>query len=84
MIDYKRPLCGARTRAGGSCRAKVVEGKRRCRMHGGLSTGPKTPEGIQRIVESNRRRKGEKRRQTGARPHDARSRVKGEGSDSAG
>ena len=40
-----RPLCGARTRAGRTCRAKVVPGKRRCRMHGGLSTGAKTAEG---------------------------------------
>jgi hypothetical protein len=29
------PRCGARTRAGGSCRAPAVRGKRRCRMHGG-------------------------------------------------
>jgi hypothetical protein len=30
------PRCGVRTRAGGSCRAPVVRGKRRCRMHGGV------------------------------------------------
>jgi hypothetical protein len=29
------PRCGARTRAGGSCRAPATHGKRRCRMHGG-------------------------------------------------
>ena len=29
------PRCGARTRAGGSCRSPAVRGKRRCRMHGG-------------------------------------------------
>lgn len=45
-----RPLCGARTRAGGACAAKVVPGKRRCRLHGGLSTGPKTPEGRARAL----------------------------------
>jgi uncharacterized protein YjcR len=27
--------CGARTRAGGACRAPAVRGKKRCRMHGG-------------------------------------------------
>ena len=27
--------CGAKTRAGGSCRAPAMHGKRRCRMHGG-------------------------------------------------
>lgn len=31
------PRCGARTRAGGSCRAAAVRGKARCRMHGGAS-----------------------------------------------
>jgi hypothetical protein len=29
------PRCGARIRAGGSCRSPAVRGKRRCRMHGG-------------------------------------------------
>jgi len=29
------PRCGARTRAGGSCRSPAVHGKKRCRMHGG-------------------------------------------------
>ena len=31
------PRCGARTRAGGSCRAPATHGKRRCRMHGGAA-----------------------------------------------
>src|SRR5262245_4962055 len=36
------PRCGARTRQGRPCRMAVVElGKRRCKFHGGLSTGPK-------------------------------------------
>ena len=50
------PLCGAKTRAGGECRMRVVAGKRRCRLHGGLSTGPRSEEGRARIAESNRRR----------------------------
>jgi hypothetical protein len=29
------PRCGAKIRAGGSCRSPAVRGKRRCRMHGG-------------------------------------------------
>ncbi|MGX9352354.1 HGGxSTG domain-containing protein [Shimia sp. W99] len=36
-----RPTCGAKTRSGGQCQARVVPGMRRCRLHGGLSTGPK-------------------------------------------
>jgi hypothetical protein len=30
------PRCGAKVRAGGSCRSPAVRGKRRCRMHGGV------------------------------------------------
>jgi hypothetical protein len=51
----KAPRCGARTRAGGSCLAPAVRGKRRCRMHGGLSTGPRTPEGAARAARANLR-----------------------------
>lgn len=32
-----RPLCGARTRAGASCRQPAMRGGFRCRMHGGAS-----------------------------------------------
>jgi hypothetical protein len=34
-----RPRCCAKTRAGAPCIMRVVPGKRRCRFHGGLSTG---------------------------------------------
>ena len=51
-----RPLGGARTRAGGSCKAKAVRGKARCRMHGGLSTGPRSVEGRERIAAVQRER----------------------------
>jgi hypothetical protein len=46
----KAPRCGARSRRRGGkpCRAPAVRGKRRCRMHGGASTGPRTPEGLAR------------------------------------
>jgi hypothetical protein len=52
----KRPLCGARCQDGHECRAHCVEARKRCRLHGGLSTGPKTEAGRLRIAESNRRR----------------------------
>jgi hypothetical protein len=43
------PRCGARSRrTGRPCRAPACRGHRRCRMHGGRSTGPKTPEGLKR------------------------------------
>ena len=38
------PRCGARTRSGCACRAPAMANGR-CRMHGGRSTGPRTPEG---------------------------------------
>ena len=44
------PLCGARTRSGTLCRKHPIKGKHRCRLHGGLSTGPKTAEGRARIA----------------------------------
>ncbi len=48
--------CGARTRRGTLCKCKPIPGKRRCKLHGGASTGPKTPEGRGRIAEAQRRR----------------------------
>ena len=48
--------CGARTRKGAPCRAKPIPGKARCKFHGGLSTGPRTPEGRARVAEAQRRR----------------------------
>ncbi|MEY8840642.1 HGGxSTG domain-containing protein [Cribrihabitans sp. XS_ASV171] len=52
----RRVRCGAKTRKGTPCRAKSVPGKRRCKFHGGMSTGARTPEGIERIREAQRRR----------------------------
>ncbi|MFO1099214.1 MAG: HGGxSTG domain-containing protein [Xanthobacteraceae bacterium] len=31
--------CGAKTRAGGACRCPALRGRKRCRLHGGLSPG---------------------------------------------
>jgi glucans biosynthesis protein len=31
--------CGAKTRAGSPCRRPPVQGRKRCRLHGGLSPG---------------------------------------------
>ncbi|WP_374607268.1 HGGxSTG domain-containing protein [Thermomonas sp.] len=46
-----RVQCGAtRHRDGQPCQAKSEPGKRRCRFHGGRSTGPRTPEGKARSL----------------------------------
>lgn len=52
----RRVVCGAKTRKGTPCRMKSEPGKRRCKFHGGKSTGARTPEGIERIREAQRRR----------------------------
>lgn len=44
------PRCGARCQDGHACRGPVVPGRKRCYHHGGLSTGPKTPEGKARCT----------------------------------
>lgn len=54
----RRVVCGAKTRKGTTCKCKSIPGKRRCKFHGGLSTGPKTEEGKARIAEAQRRRWG--------------------------
>lgn len=48
--------CGAKTRQGMPCRAQSEPGRRRCRLHGGLSTGPKTRQGRARVAEAQKRR----------------------------
>jgi hypothetical protein len=52
----RRPTCGATNRQGRSCGNKAVPGKRRCRFHGGLSTGPRTVEGRARIASAQKLR----------------------------
>jgi len=49
-----KPRCGAKTRRGTPCQAAAIWSTRsqrhtRCKNHGGLSTGPRTAEGIERI-----------------------------------
>jgi hypothetical protein len=47
--DFTRAArCGAKTRRGTPCQCPAMANGR-CRLHGGLSTGPKTAEGIERI-----------------------------------
>ena len=44
--------CQAKNRAGSQCAKPAVRGKRVCGFHGGLSTGPRTVEGIARIKKA--------------------------------
>lgn len=47
----KAPRCEAKTRKGTPCQCPAMKNGR-CKLHGGKSTGPKTPEGIERIRQS--------------------------------
>jgi hypothetical protein len=48
--------CGAHARSTGNpCQAKAMTNGR-CKNHGGMSTGPKTPEGRQAISQATRQR----------------------------
>ena len=47
------PRCGARSkRTGLPCRAAAMPNGR-CKVHGGKSTGPRTPEGLERSRKAN-------------------------------
>ena len=64
----RRVPCGAKTRKGTSCRNLSEPGKRRCKFHGGKSTGARTPEGIERIRQAQRRRWARWRDEMGGLP----------------
>lgn len=58
--------CGARTRAGTPCKRRDLYANGRCRLHGGLSTGPKSEAGREAA-----RRNLERARAALARPEHA-------------
>ena len=55
LITAPRYRCGARTRGAGFCLNWALRGKRRCRMHGGTSSGAKSFDGKQRQAEGRER-----------------------------
>ena len=44
--------CGALTRKKHRCKRYKLKGRKRCRLHAGLSTGPRTEEGKARVSAS--------------------------------
>ena len=61
VAPVARPTCGARCRDGHACEAPAVWSTStgaprngRCRLHGGLSTGPRTVEGRARVAAATR------------------------------
>jgi len=51
----RRERCGAKSKRTGKPCQQWAMPNGRCRLHGGLSTGPRTPEGRERIREAMRR-----------------------------
>lgn len=63
LYKSERGTCGAKTRKGTPCQAPPVWNKLfdrprngRCKLHGGLSTGPRTQAGKKAIIRSNKNR----------------------------
>lgn len=52
MVAAKGGYCLATTRRGTPCKQRGLYRSGRCHLHGGLSTGPKTPEGKKRSAEN--------------------------------
>ena len=44
--------CEAQTRRGTPCQSPAYKHNHRCRLHGGLATGPTTKEGLARLIAS--------------------------------
>jgi hypothetical protein len=48
--DWPGQRCLAKTRRSTPCQKAALKGKTRCRLHGGLSVGPRTAEGKARVA----------------------------------
>jgi hypothetical protein len=62
LLDLR---CGATTRAGTPCQLKGLYRCGRCRLHGGLSTGPTSPEGKAKSALNGKKRSAQRE------PHEA-------------
>ncbi len=61
--------CGARTRSGTPCRRRDLYASGRCKLHGGLSTGPKTSDGKARSAANGRRQTTSEAHETLIKPN---------------
>ena len=50
--DWPGERCGAKTRRGTDCQRPAYKHNGRCGLHGGMSTGASTPEGLRRISQT--------------------------------
>jgi hypothetical protein len=63
--------CLAKTRRGTKCQRAAYKHNGRCRLHGGLSTGARTQEGLLRISEANMKHGGQTKDKLAAQRHAA-------------
>ncbi|WP_440997660.1 HGGxSTG domain-containing protein [Arhodomonas sp. SL1] len=49
-LEVRGLRCGVTTRTGHPCQRRDLGAGGRCRLHGGRSTGPRTPEGLRRVA----------------------------------
>lgn len=54
---HPKRICGARKKTGERCRSKDLHRGGKCKFHGGLSTGARTPEGKARAIAAMQRGK---------------------------
>ncbi len=53
LEEFSDLVCGARTKATGApCKRRDIYANGRCRLHGGLSTGPRTEAGKRRCAQN--------------------------------
>jgi len=50
--EFHELRCGAKTRAGTPCKMKSIYANSRCKLHGGLSTGPKSIKGKAKVAKN--------------------------------
>ena len=63
--------CLAKTRKGTECQRPAYKHNGRCALHGGLSTGARTLEGLQRISEANLKHGRQTKEKLAAQRHSA-------------
>jgi hypothetical protein len=51
---HPKRVCGARKKTGERCRSKELRRGGKCKFHGGLSTGARTPEGKAKAIAAMR------------------------------
>ena len=58
--EFHELRCGAKTRAGTPCKMNCIYSNGRCKLHGGLSTGPKSTEGKAQTAKNGLKMKAKK------------------------